>query len=310
LNVLTVANLRKSYGQLAAVRDVSFAIDSGEIFGLLGPNGAGKSTTINIISTLLAADSGQVVLCGDANLSPIQQRRLIGYVPQEISLAERMTARENLSLVGRLYDLAGANLKDRVAAMLTAVGLTERADDVVSTFSGGMKRRLNIAAGLLHEPKLVLLDEPTAGVDPQSRAYIFEIVERLAAEGRAVLYTTHYMEEAERLCARVGIVDHGQILAMGTLDELVNRVGAKRELILEMPGLTAQSAERLAARLGGATHSLDDGALRLTISSPEHALLSAVRAADELGLTPKSIRVDEPTLETVFLSLTGRALRD
>lgn len=310
MNILSVVSLRKSYGRVEAVREVSFSIDAGEIFGLLGPNGAGKSTTINIISTLLTADAGQVVLCGDAGLSAIQRRRLIGYVPQEISLAERMTARENLSLVGRLYDLSGATLKTRVDTMLTAVGLTERADDIVSTFSGGMKRRLNIAAGLLHEPKLVLLDEPTAGVDPQSRAYIFEIVERLAAEGRAVLYTTHYMEEAERLCGRIGIVDHGKILAMGTLGELVQRVGANRELILESAGLSMPLAEALAAKLGRASFVLEDGMLRISLASAEHALLSAVRAADELGLKPKSIRVNEPTLETVFLSLTGRALRD
>lgn len=309
MNVLSVANLKKSYGPLAAVREVSFSIDAGEIFGLLGPNGAGKSTTINIISTLLAADAGQVVLCGDGALVPIEQRRLIGYVPQEISLAERMTARENLSLVGRLYDLSGQTLKSRVSEMLGAVGLSERANDVVSTFSGGMKRRLNIAAGLLHDPKLVLMDEPTAGVDPQSRAYIFEIVERLATEGRAVLYTTHYMEEAERLCNRIGIMDHGRILAMGTLDELVRRVGASRELIIESSGLTRPLAESLAAKLG-ASYSLENGSVRLTLAASEHSLLIAMRAADELGLKPKSMRMNEPTLETVFLSLTGRALRD
>ncbi len=309
MNILTVANLRKSYGPLEAVREVSFAIDGGEIFGLLGPNGAGKSTTINIISTLLAADAGQVILCGDTSLSPLEQRRRIGYVPQEISLAERMTARENLSLVGRLYDLSGRTLKTRVDEMLTAVGLTDRANDIVSTFSGGMKRRLNIAAGLLHDPKLVLLDEPTAGVDPQSRAYIFEIVERLASEGRAVLYTTHYMEEAERLCKRIGIMDHGRILAMGTLEELVHRVGASRELIIESSGLTKALAETLAAKLG-ASHSLENGSVRLTLAASEHSLLATMRAADELGLRPKSMRMNEPTLETVFLSLTGRALRD
>lgn len=309
MNVLTVENLRKSYGDLQAVRDVSFAIDGGEIFGLLGPNGAGKSTTINIISTLLAADGGKVILCRDASLSALEMRRRIGYVPQEISLAERMTARENLSLVGRLYDLSGSTLKKRVDEMLTAVGLTDRANDIVSTFSGGMKRRLNIAAGLLHDPKLVLLDEPTAGVDPQSRAYIFEIVERLAAEGRAVLYTTHYMEEAERLCRRIGIMDHGRILAMGTLDELVHRVGASRELIIESSGLTQSLAETLAGKLG-ASYSLENGSVRLTLAASEHSLLTAMRAADELGLRPKSMRMNEPTLETVFLSLTGRALRD
>ena len=310
--ILQVSNLRKTYGRIQAVRDVSFDIAAGEIFGLLGPNGAGKSTTINIVSTLLAADAGRVVLCGDATLSPVEQRRRIGYVPQEISLAERMTARENLRLVGRLYDLSGRALRARVDEILTAVGLNDRGDDIVGTFSGGMKRRLNIAAALLHDPKLVLLDEPTAGVDPQSRAYIFEIVERLAGEGRAVLYTTHYMEEAQRLCRRIAIVDHGQILAIGTLAELVQRVGAGRELVIEAPGLSASAAAALAARLGvvPAACAVQNGGARVSLGAAGCTMMTAVRAADELGLQATSIRMHEPTLETVFLALTGHALRD
>ena len=310
--ILQVSNLRKTYGRIQAVRDVSFDIEAGEIYGLLGPNGAGKSTTINIVSTLLAADAGRVVLCGDATLSPVEQRRRIGYVPQEISLAERMTARENLRLVGRLYDLSGRALRARVDEILTAVGLNDRGDDIVGTFSGGMKRRLNIAAALLHDPKLVLLDEPTAGVDPQSRAYIFEIVERLAGEGRAVLYTTHYMEEAQRLCRRIAIVDHGQILAIGTLAELVQRVGAGRELVIEAPGLSASAAAALAARLGvvPAACAVQNGGARVSLGAAGCTMMTAVRAADELGLQATSIRMHEPTLETVFLALTGHALRD
>lgn len=191
--ILSVRDLRKSYAKIQAVDGVSFEIDPGEIFGLLGPNGAGKSTTIDIIATLLKADSGEIAINGTPASRSSAYKRRIGYVPQEISLADKLTARENLTLIGRLYDLGGANLRARVTETLDSVGLLDRADDRVGKFSGGMRRRINIGGALLHQPDLVLMDEPTAGVDPQARAFIFDIVERLAAEGRAVLYTTHYM---------------------------------------------------------------------------------------------------------------------
>jgi ABC-2 type transport system ATP-binding protein len=308
--VLQVSELRKSYGPLAAVGSITFTIDAGEVFGLLGPNGAGKSTTINIIASLLPPDGGTVRVAGVGLSASGEYKRRIGYVPQSIALAEKLTAAENLSLIGRLYDLAGAELRRRVDGTLESVGLSERRRDLVATFSGGMKRRLNIAAALLHEPDLLLLDEPTAGVDPQARAYIFDIVERLAAQGRAVLYTTHYMEEAQRLCRRTAILDHGRILAMGTLSELTSRVAGRRALVLQAPGMTRESLDQLAARLGGAAWTQSGEVAEFTVPPARRSLAAAVQAAEEAGLALTSAGFREPDLEAVFLELTGRALRD
>ncbi len=310
MSILCVRDLHKRYGDLKAVDGVSFEIDSGEVFGLLGPNGAGKSTTINIIASLLTADRGEVSVGGTPRSTAADYKRKLGYAPQEISLAQRLTAHENLMLLGRLYDLGGAELKTRVAETLDAVGLADRGGDLVRTFSGGMKRRLNIAGALLHQPELLLLDEPTAGVDPQARAYIFEIVERMASQGRAVLYTTHYMEEAERLCRRTAIIDRGRILAIGTLAELTKKVRVKRDLVIEAEALTPERIGRLAARLNNIPWTLDNGRAHLSVAESGHSLLDAVRAADEVGIEPTSISIREPNLETVFLELTGRALRD
>ena len=308
--LLEVTHLQKSYGPLKAVDGVSFSIDPAEIFGLLGPNGAGKSTTINMIATLLKPDAGQVVLNGNLRSTSPQYKRALGYVPQNISLAEKLTAKENLKLIGRLYDLNRPALDKRVNETLEAVGLTDRSDDLVSKFSGGMKRRLNIGAALLHEPDLLLMDEPTAGVDPQARAYIFEIVESLAQRGRSILYTTHYMEEAERLCQRTAIIDHGKILAMGTLAELTLIVKARHDLVIEAQGLTEDKLTRLADKLDRVPWTLHNDSAHLHVAGTDHTLLNAARAADEIGLQPTSIRVLEPNLEHVFLELTGRALRD
>jgi ABC-2 type transport system ATP-binding protein len=308
--MIRVEGLQKRYGDTRAVDGISFSIESGEVFGLLGPNGAGKSTTINIIANLLAPDGGVVELAGGVRVNDPAYKRRIGYVPQEISLAEKLTARENLNYVGRLYDLHGGDLARRTQEKLEAVGLTDRADDLVSTFSGGMKRRLNIAAALLHDPDLILMDEPTAGVDPQARAYIFEIVEGLAARGRSVLYTTHYMEEAQRLCRRTAIVDHGKILAQGTLPELTQNLDIKRDLLLEAQNLNSDLVQQLSRKLGDVAWSFDNHTARLAIRTENHALIAAVRGAEELGIHLSMVSLNEPTLETVFLKLTGRALRD
>lgn len=307
--LLHVADLRKSYGDIRAVAGISFDIDAGEVFGLLGPNGAGKSTTINAIAGLLRPDAGEIAINGTPRSSAAAYKRKIGYVPQELSLVEQLTARENLTLLGRLYDLGGTDLRRRVAETLETVGLGDRADDLIKTYSGGMKRRLNIAAALLHGPALILMDEPTVGVDPQARAYIFELIERLADEGRAILYTTHYMEEAQRLCRRTAIIDHGRILACGTLAELVAGIRAQRHLILEGDGLTAEGAAALAARLGHVPWRIEDQSIRLTLRETACGLVDVVRAADEVGLRLRAMRVQEPDLETVFLELTGHALR-
>ena len=307
---LEVTDLHKAFGSIRAVDGISFTIEAGEIFGLLGPNGAGKSTTINIISTLLRADSGRVAIDGETASTSAAYKRRIGYVPQDVSLAEKLTARENLMLVGGLYDLRGPSLRRRVDETLEAMGLAGRGSDLVATFSGGMKRRLNIGAALLHEPDLLLMDEPTVGVDPQARAYIFEIIERLAERKCGVLYTTHYMEEAERLCRRTAIIDHGKILALGTIKELTDRLETKRDLFLEAEGLTGERVARLAARLGDLSWNLNNGTAHFSIGSATFSLLEAARAADEIGLRPSAIGVRKANLETVFLELTGRALRD
>ncbi|MFH1417011.1 MAG: ABC transporter ATP-binding protein [Planctomycetota bacterium] len=308
--VLQVSNLHKRFADVQAVDGVSFSIDGGEIFGLLGPNGAGKSTTINIIATLLPPDDGEVLINGCARPSSPAYKRKVGFVPQELSLTEKLTARENLMLIGRLYDLHGRGLRECVSETLHDVGLADRASDLVSTFSGGMKRRLNIAAALLHQPELLLLDEPTAGVDTHARAYIFEIIERLSDQGRAVLYTTHYMEEAQRLCKRTAIIDHGKILATGTLAELTQRVNAKRDLVIEADGLTCELVTHLADKLGGIPWTLDGEIGHLNVADTEHTLLQAVHAADDVGIRLRAIALHEPNLETVFLEMTGRALRE
>jgi ABC-2 type transport system ATP-binding protein len=315
LSVLDVSQLVKSYGPNRAVDGLSFEIAAGEVFGLLGPNGAGKSTTINIIAGLLRPDDGQVSLGNAeaghvARLGEASYKRRIGYVPQETCLADRMTGRENLWFVGRLYDLNGPALHGQIDDLLAAVGLADRGDDLVGTYSGGMKRRLNIAAALLHQPDLVLLDEPTAGVDPQARAYIFDIVERLAASGRAILYTTHYMEEAQRLCHRTAIIDHGRVLAQGTLAELTRHSATRRDLVVCAPGLTPAHVAELARRLGDVPWSLDEDTGHLAVRDAGQTIATAARAADELNIHPTSISLREPNLETVFLELTGRALRE
>jgi ABC-2 type transport system ATP-binding protein len=310
LPVLQVTNLHKSYGDIRAVDGISFAIDAGEIFGLLGPNGAGKSTTINVIAALLEPDEGQVVIDGTPRSHAAAYKRRIGYIPQELSLVEQLTARENLMLLGRLYDLSGADLRRRVAEALDMVGLPDRADDLIKTYSGGMKRRLNIAAALMHQPALILMDEPTIGVDPQARAYIFDVIERLAGEGRAILYTTHYMEEAQRLCRRTAIIDHGRILACGTLAELVAGIKARRDLVLEAEQLSPQTVSALAAKLGNVPWRIENGSAHFTVGESACGLIELVRAVDDAKIRVKAIRVQEPDLETVFLELTGRALRE
>lgn len=310
MSILQVEHLRKSYGGTVAVNDVSFDIAAGEVFGLLGPNGAGKSTTINIIATLLRADAGTVMVDGVKSTNADTYKRRLGFVPQEISLAERLTARENLALIGRLYDLSGDSLCGRIDAVLERVGLKDRAGDLVKTFSGGMKRRLNIAAAILHDPILLLMDEPTAGVDPHARAHIFELVENLVAEGKAILYTTHYMEEAQRLCRRTAIIDHGQILAMGSLDELIQCVDTKRDLILEGSGLSDESLTKLSGAMGGVSWSMSGDAARLNVGGDRKAIIAAAQHAGACGIEPTSIRLQEANLETVFLEMTGRELRD
>jgi ABC-2 type transport system ATP-binding protein len=309
--VLACAGLRKRFGDLEAVRGVGFRIDPGETYGLLGPNGAGKTTTISMICGLLEPDDGEVLVCGaPLTVSSVREREAIGYVPQEIALYPDLTGRENLRFFGRLYDLPGPEAGRRAAEALDVVALAERGDDRVRTYSGGMQRRLNIAVGLLHRPRLLVLDEPTAGVDPQSRNAILEAVEALAGEGLAVLYTTHYMEEAERLCDRVGIIDSGVLQAEGTRAELVALVGGRDRVRLAGTGDLPAGAEACAALVGVEATGITGEAIELVVDGARGLLPELLRTADDAGVAVHGVEVDEPDLEAVFLHLTGRALRD
>jgi len=309
--LLSCVGLTKRFGRTTAVQDVSFRIAPGEAYGLLGPNGAGKTTTISMLCGLLDADAGQVSLAG-ATLAdaPMAVKAGIGYVPQEIALYPDLTARENLRFFGRLYAMGGPELTARVAEVLELVELQDRADERIDTYSGGMKRRINIAAGLLHRPRLLVLDEPTVGVDPQSRHAILERVAQLNREGMALLYTSHYMEEVERLCDRIGIMDGGRLIAEGSRRELVDRVGQADRLELDLE----RDAVALAETLGEheAVHQAQATDRRVTLLADDgRALLPALLdLAEAAGVPVKGVQVIEPDLEAVFLHLTGKALRD
>ncbi len=296
--MITAKNLTKKYGQLTAVDDISFEIHKGETFGLLGPNGAGKSTAINMLSGVLTANHGSIEIDQEADPTRPQVRRKLGLAPQALALYKELTGEENVSFFGSLYGFSGARLKERVAWSLDFVGLTDRRGDRAVTYSGGMQRRLNLACALVHDPPVLLLDEPTVGVDPQSRSLIFEKIEAFKALGRTILYTTHYMEEAERLCDRVAIIDHGKILALDTVDNLIAAYGGEAVLEGELVE-TPDNATTLPGMVNG-TH------LRIDTEQPLEMI--GQLAAD--GHRFRSLRIDRPDLEKVFLNLTGRRLRD
>jgi ABC-2 type transport system ATP-binding protein len=296
--MIRVIDLRKSFGPVVAVADVSFEVQRGETFGLLGPNGAGKTTTILMLSGALRPDAGEVFVNGAADPTRPEVRCQLGVAPQALALYEPLSARENLTFFGKLYGLAGQRLRERVAWALELAGLGDRSSDRVATYSGGMKRRLNLACALVHDPPVVFLDEPTAGVDPQSRNHLFEVIEGLTAGGGTVLYTTHYMEEAERLCDRVAVMDHGRILAVDTVEGLIARHGGQATIEAELDAVPPDPC-----RLPG---KLDGRVLRLQTEQP---LEEAARLASQ-GLKFRRFHVEQPNLEMVFLALTGRRLRD
>ncbi|MGQ9854813.1 MAG: ATP-binding cassette domain-containing protein [Candidatus Oleimicrobiaceae bacterium] len=309
--MIEINGLVKKYGERLAVNEVSFCVQEGEIFGLLGPNGAGKTTTISILATLLPPDQGQVTIGGyDLVQETNQIKPLIGFVPQELALYPTLSAWDNLAFFGRIYGLRGTALKERIAAVLDLVGLRDRAGDAVRTFSGGMKRRLNIAAGLIHQPRLLFLDEPTVGVDPQSRNFIFEHIERLKAEGMTILYTTHYMEEAERLCDRVAIIDEGRILALDTTKGLIGLLGGG---VIHVR-LASDAIETLLPLIRALPHvqvvSIVDDRLKIETSEARPALLELFELCNARDVPVLSLEVLEPNLESVFLHLTGKRLRD
>ena len=305
------SGLHKTFGDLVAVDDIGFTIGAGETYGLLGPNGAGKTTTISMIAGLTEPDSGEVRIAGEP-MSPdaTETKRLVGLVPQDLAIYPDLGARENLEFFGRLQGLRGAELDRRVAEVLEMIELTDRADDRTEEYSGGMKRRLNIGIGLLHLPALLILDEPTVGVDPQSRNAILDSVETLGTEGMAVLYTTHYMEEAERLCDRIGIVDHGKMMAEGTQRDLVKIVGQRDHVTLTATGSLAATAEALAELPAVSDAAASGEVITLNIESAHDHLPEILATAGRTGSMVSGVDVDTADLESVFLNLTGRALRE
>jgi ABC-2 type transport system ATP-binding protein len=306
--MLRVQNLQKRYGQHVAVRDVTFNVAPGEVYGLLGPNGAGKSTTIKVLSCLVKPDQGSVTIDGlDVVTDTAKVKQLIGIVPQDLALYDDFTALENLIFFGRLYGLGGRALQQRALQLLDEVGLLDRAKQRVGSFSGGMKRRINIAAGLIHGPKLVYLDEPTVGIDPQSRRLILDLVKNLNQRGMSVVYTTHYMEEAEELCQRIGIIDHGQIMAEGTLSEMRQRIGDFTPIHINLRRKV--SAKQIEALKNFAeTVDTDGETLTLLARDPRAALPQALTILADCNVY--HVEIEEPNLEAVFLRLTGRSLRD
>jgi ABC-2 type transport system ATP-binding protein len=311
--ILEVKDLVKKYGDFTAVKGISFNIEEGEIFSLLGPNGAGKTTTISILSTLYAPTSGEATVGGHSvTKEPMAVRNLIGVVPQELALYDDLTARENLVFWGQMYGLSGKTLKRRVDEVLEQIGLANKARNRVKTYSGGMKRRVNIGVGLLHKPSLLFMDEPTVGIDPQSRRAILDSVKALNQQGMTVLYTTHYMEEAEELSDRVGIIDHGELIALGTQAELNRQVGEKDTLILHID--EKQNGEDLAVAVrkiqGVLKADVTDHTVAVIAQEAEEIMAPVITTANELGVKIRSVDIQEPNLEAVFLSLTGRALRD
>ncbi|HEV8070902.1 MAG TPA: ABC transporter ATP-binding protein [Planctomycetaceae bacterium] len=315
MNLLEVCNLRKTFGNLVAVEDVSFSVAAGEIFGLLGPNGAGKSTTMNMVVGLLAPDSGTIRLDGQELAHNNRElRTTLGVVPQDLAIYTDLTARENLDFFGRLYGIKGRTLKQRIDEALERTGLTGRADDRAETFSGGMKRRLNFGVALLHRPRLMILDEPTVGVDPQSRAHLLDCVRALSAEGVAAVYASHYMEEVEALCKRVAIVDRGRVLACDQLQTLLGRLSADLCLRVSRP------TNGLAAKLGpwGRLESGHNGCATIVIPREQadqkdrlnETLSQILVLLEQSHVDLRGVKTNDANLERLFLQMTGSRLRD
>ena len=307
--ILTLEDVRKSYRRFVALKSVRFSVMRGELFGLLGPNGAGKSTLLNILAGLHEADSGYIRF--NKRMFRIDDRdakKRIGIAPQDLAIYPELTASENLDFFGRLYGLNGSYLKQRIATLLAAVGLTDRANSRTETFSGGMKRRLNLAVAVIHEPELLLLDEPTTGVDPQSRNHIFDYVRQLNANGMTIIYTSHYMEEVQLLCNRIAILESGEMLACDTLQKLLSTLDAQATFTLPKPATHLVESMRQLAGVKEC-HATDNG---LTLAAEKIAAIlpQALKLCMGQENEPTAIDIDQPTLERVFLHLTGNALRD
>ncbi len=308
---IEVKNLKKSFGDLQAVTDANFNAESGEVLSLLGPNGAGKSTTISMLSGLLAPNSGDASIMGHSvTKEPEVAKASLGVVPQDIALYPDLSARENLVFWGKMYGLRGAALKARVDEVLEIIGLADRQKDHVGKFSGGMRRRVNIGAALLHKPAVIIMDEPTVGIDPQSRRHILDNVKELNRQGMTVLYTTHYMEEAAELSNHIAIMDKGKVIAYGTHDELIKMVGEETRIDVTLN----TEAEKILAvwRATEGVSKIDalDGKVTALVDDSNRVLPRLFEAASKVNVRITSVDIQEPNLETVFLHLTGRALRD
>jgi ABC-2 type transport system ATP-binding protein len=309
--VLEVENLRKKFGDLVAVDGISFSVKEGEIFGFLGPNGAGKTTTISMICGLLQPNDGEIRVEGLSiadNAREVKQH--LGVVPQEVAVYAELSARENLRFWGGIYALKGKDLSERVEELLVQVGLEDRAKEPVKNFSGGMKRRLNLAMGLIHRPKLILLDEPTVGIDPQARHKILEIVEDITKSGQTVLYTTHYLEEAESFCDRLAIMDHGKILAEGSVEQLKAQVGEGTLLTVKGEFKESDLREIVSGLSGLQAVEIGDGHAMLLVPRESRGVAPALEGLYGAGLHLDDVLIKEPNLEDLFLRLTGRELRD
>ncbi len=308
---ISVQNLQKSFGENHAVQGVSFEVTEGEIFSLLGPNGAGKTTTISMLSCLLQPDDGDAQVMGHSiRTDDMGVKSVLGVVPQEIALYEDLTARENLTFWGKMYGLRGAALKSRVKEVLDVIGLSDRANERVGKYSGGMKRRVNIGVALLHKPKVIYMDEPTVGIDPQSRRNILDSVVALKNQGMTVLYTTHYMEEAEELSDHIAIMDHGKMIACGTNEELVKLVGEQTRINLTVNVEASRMVVAWQGIPGVERVTLEDGQIAVLVDDSNLVLPRLFDAAAQQAARITSVDIREPNLETVFLHLTGRALRD
>ncbi|HSR35481.1 MAG TPA: ATP-binding cassette domain-containing protein [Anaerolineae bacterium] len=308
--ILIAQDLKKSYGDFEAVKGISLQVARGEVFGLLGPNGAGKTTTISMLTGLLEPGGGQIIVDGlDLEKHTNEVKAKLGLVPQELALYPTLSARQNLTFFGRIYGLKGKELKQRVDEVLGITGLSERADEAIVKYSGGMKRRVNIGAGLLHKPEVLFLDEPTVGVDPQSRNAIFESVEALNRAGMSVIYTTHYMEEAQRLCHRVAIVDEGEVIALNTPSALIRGLGGGIVFIGVAEGAPEDLTERIAQAPAVKAATRTDSQIKIETQRLQEALMNTLDITNQLDIRVTSLEILEPNLESVFLNLTGKKLR-